>query len=468
MGALSELKNQWYYHGPRATIGMAYEKLVLDKKRYSGRFKSETPSFPTLQTSTPREQFVDMSKKIAVLYVIHYFYPEKQGGAERFVLSQAKAQQKMGNSVHVLTLSALPKTYFDNSCNGMLYTSFEYEGVPVTRFRYDKAPCGLYYKRIDENDVVMESFAKETINRIKPDIVHCAYGQPMAAFLKYCREIGLPYVMTLTGYDCVCHYTTMVDKNGRLCTGCEKGLRCARVCKTYGIQDYEARYRYAESYLRGAYAIAAPSDYVANAISYQFSNIDFQTIRHGITPVSEKKRSGKVLQFAYLGTLTGQKGLEVVIRAFRNMPRDATLSIYGRGATSYLNRLRSLIGNDERIKLMGSVPNDQVTRIYEENDCMIVASVVPETYNFVVREALNCGCLVIATDIGALTEAVAEGENGFLVKAGSEKELEMSMMKALEFDWNTYKRVFFSTPQEESQAYNELYYNAVAKRLCII
>lgn len=44
----------------------------------------------------------------------------------------------------------------------------------------------------------------------------------------------------------------------------------------------------------------------------------------------------------------------------------------------------------------------------------ILCGGMPETYNFVVREALESGCLVVGSALGAISEVISPERNGFL------------------------------------------------------
>ena len=80
-----------------------------------------------------------------------------------------------------------------------------FEGLGVVEFRYRKTPYGLFYKRIDPNDRSMHRFAMYFLKQDCPDMVHCAYPQPMAAFLQACTEREIPYVVTLTDFNIFCY-----------------------------------------------------------------------------------------------------------------------------------------------------------------------------------------------------------------------------------------------------------------------
>lgn len=456
------------YYGVRGFAAKAWEKLAVDSRRFQGGDLGQPPVFPARSAAPavpgdgPGEEG---GGPLTILYLTHYFFPERSGGTERFVLTQAAEQLRRGNRVQVLTLTVGLASQCRPVSAGMRACSYEYQGIPVTAFCYDRTPLGLYYKRIEADDPVMEAFAAGQLALHRPSVVHCAYAQPMAAFFKVCRQMGIPYLITLTGYDSLCHYTTMLDRDGRLCGGSEGGRRCARVCPTYGIADYQARWRAAGDYLRGAAAVTAPSGYVADVIAAEFDGQRVEVIPHGVMEAKPVPRRGPVRRFAFLGTLTGLKGIPLLIRAFRALDQPScTLSIYGGGSGRYTAGLRRLAGGDGRIRLEGPLPPQEVGAAYEQADCVVVPSLVPETYNFVIREAAAHGCLVIGSRLGALPEAVRPGENGFLFTPGSAEDLRRALEQAAGFDWSRYVPLTFPSPREEAAGYSRLYRAAAARR----
>ena len=98
--------------------------------------------------------------------------------------------------------------------------------------------------------------------------------------------------------------------------------------------------------------------------------------------------------------------------------------------------------------------------IYSAADCVIVPSMWYETYNFVLREALMTGALVIASDIGAMPEAVDVGENGYLFSPASTDSLEECLRDALTFDFSSYKKKSFPTTESEGKIYAAIYTKA--------
>ena len=125
--------------------------------------------------------------------------------------------------------------------------------------------------------------------------------------------------------------------------------------------------------------------------------------------------SGQALVFA--GRLGPQKAVGVALRALVDVP-DATLTVAGDGPErAALVARAGELGLDGRVSFLGSVPREQVLRLFRAAD----ASVLPSAWeNFprTVVEALAVGCPVIATAVGGVPEVVRDGENGLLVGPG--------------------------------------------------
>lgn len=454
---LKKLVRFWRFYGTKGVLYKCWEKAFLDPHRYSGGHGAAPDLYSSKKKPTQIPE-IKAEKPLEIWYLVHCFFPEKKGGTERFVLNVAQTQQRLGHRVRVITLGMEPLKEYDHHSQDIFWKEYSFQGISVISFRYKRTPFGLYYKRIDENDKAMAAFARLLFAQHRPDIVHCAYGQPMAAFLKICRIEKIPYLMTLTGFDSLCHYTTMVDKSGRFCQGSEHGLRCQKNCRTYGIKDYQERWKQAKRYLFGAAYVAVPSEYVAKVVEKEFEGLSTLVIPHGIhPPVTNRVRRGYVRHFSYIGTLTEMKGIPLLLDAFSYLPDDCTLEIYGDGNAEYTARLQQLSGHDARIHFRGSLPPERIGEAYERSDCVVVPSLVPETYNFVLREALQSGCFVIAARIGAMPEAVKEGENGFLFTPGDSQDLLRALNATLKFKMESYRQTKFPSIAEEGRQYEALY-----------
>ncbi len=463
MSKISKAFNNFRYLGFKNSLGMLKEKLIIDRKRFNDEVKHDIPEFNNEYKKaqlTPTES----STPINILYLVHRFYPYKTGGTERFTYNLAKNELQRGNKVIVITLEpdvACEKGFeiYDN----MLYKYYEYDGLIMIALKYQKPPLGIFYKSITTEDASMHSFARFIVEKHNIDLVHATYPQPFASFLAECKKLGLPYVVTCTDFSMMCHYASMVDSNGCFCAGTNEQTKCARVCPTYGCRDFKERFAAAKEVLQGAEIVTVPSEFVARVMAKEFPDVKYLTTSHGISNAfTHKVRTGKVKKFVYAGTLSPLKGIHTLINAFTHLEGDdLTLEIYGDGNSNYLKKLRNIA--DERVIFRGPRSRSEMPDIYSEADCVVIPSMWYETYNFVLREALMTGAIVVASDIGGMPEAVNNGKNGFLFQPTNAEDLERALRDALEFDFSNYEKSYFPSTEDEGEIYSSIY--AIANKV---
>jgi L-malate glycosyltransferase len=115
--------------------------------------------------------------------------------------------------------------------------------------------------------------------------------------------------------------------------------------------------------------------------------------------------------------LIREKGVDVAIKALRELPSHVVLWIIGGGPERRaLQELVDQLGLQDRVVLWGVQRN--VEQYMQAADCFICPSVWAEAAGLVILEALGCGMPVIASKIGGIPEFVEEGKTGFLFPAG--------------------------------------------------
>ena len=462
MKLLRYIANSWGNLGTIALLSKAWERYVIDRKRFRSGIYRTVPDI-AIRCAIPSENqkvvASEAGRPLRICYLTHCFFPDKSGGTERFVLNLAKEQQRAGNDVRIITLGKRDIHCYHHRVQNILYENFEYEGLPVTQLRYQRTPRGLYYDAFLDEEPSMAAFAQIILDEYHFDLIHAAYPQPFAAFLKVCRMQKVPYLVTTTDFNVMCHYSTLVNKSGQFCISSNKGAQCRKDCKTYGLKDPLKRYQKASELLWGAGYITAPSEFVARVLAPEFDKLPILVVPHGISkdfhPTCNRIQTRR---FVYAGTLSGLKGVHLLLEAFHKISgNDLILDIYGDGDAKYISQLKALAKGDSRIVFHGGISNSEIAQVYQNSDCVIVPSIWFETYNFVLREALACGCLVVASEIGAMPEAMAEGRNGFLFPVGNVTALQEAIEKAIGFDWNLYLQASFPRISDEAARYEALY-----------
>ena len=158
--------------------------------------------------------------------------------------------------------------------------------------------------------------------------------------------------------------------------------------------------------------------------------VDLSTYKlNGGKKTSRKKLNIRedALMLAFVGRIQPHKGPEVLIRAVAEMLNHtpvlrAKLKTVIMGGASgngsqepeRLKALTQFLGVDDVIEFMPPVPRDELSDWYRASDLVCVPS-YSESFGLVALEAQACGTPVVATAVGGLRTAVADGISGSLV-----------------------------------------------------
>jgi glycosyltransferase involved in cell wall biosynthesis len=136
--------------------------------------------------------------------------------------------------------------------------------------------------------------------------------------------------------------------------------------------------------------------------------------------------------FGFIGTLAPHKGVHVAIAAMRYLKGHGRLLVFGRG--DYYPRYASSLQTMAQrlpVEFKGAVPRQEIGRAFAQIDVLVMPSVWLENFPIVIQEARAARVPVIASDIGGMREAVRDGEDGLLFRAGDAGALARKMAMLL-------------------------------------
>jgi glycosyltransferase involved in cell wall biosynthesis len=124
-------------------------------------------------------------------------------------------------------------------------------------------------------------------------------------------------------------------------------------------------------------------------------------------------------RFTYAGGLSWQKGVHILVEAFNGLRGSADLVIAG-DETKYPAYVRDLQERARRpnVRFVGRLDRAEVWQALVDSDVVVVPSLWFETFSMLTHEAFAAGVPVIASDHGALQEAVRHRVDGLLVPPG--------------------------------------------------
>jgi glycosyltransferase involved in cell wall biosynthesis len=131
-------------------------------------------------------------------------------------------------------------------------------------------------------------------------------------------------------------------------------------------------------------------------------------------PVPVRGAGGGPVEILYVGWLLEAKGVRELVQAVRGLPK-ARLTLVGPEDPAFVASLRpDLEALGERVRVLPPRPREEVRKLYRDADLLVLPT-WREGFPTVVLEAMAAGLPLVATPVGAIPEAVRDGEEGLLV-----------------------------------------------------
>ncbi|MGN6258489.1 MAG: glycosyltransferase [Solirubrobacterales bacterium] len=379
-----------------------------------------------------------------VLLVCHRYPPTGVAGVERLSAQVAETLGARGHEVTVLTREpgeAPPTLKLRREVR---------EGVPVQSI----VGGGSAFERFPVQEPVLERIFERVLVEVDPDVVfatHLLNHSP--GYVPVAHRWGVPVVLALHDFFMLCPRVHLQRRSGDLCPGPEGGQACATHC--FGDQPdpllrWSLRSRSFATALREADQVTAPSQFLADAFAARRgAAAPIRIVPNGVGPVgpvlpSESTAGGDraPLRLASIGVTVEHKGFQTVVDALRmaTLP-ECEYTIFGVALLPLSFELQEMA--DEvpglQVRLFNGFSPSHLPVLLADADALVVPSIVPETYSIVAREAFACGVPVIAAAIGALPEAIREGDNGWLFEPGDAVDL-AALLQRLDRDRSQLRR----------------------------
>jgi glycosyltransferase involved in cell wall biosynthesis/tetratricopeptide (TPR) repeat protein len=343
--------------------------------------------------------------KRRVLIVNVYFPPQAIGGATRVVADNVT--DLMASHGHALELEIFTTT--EGGEVPYARTSYEYNGIKVTAITASDHP------KVDHcaDDPKMATAFGDYLDHFKPDVIHFHCIQRLTgAVCRAAKQRGIPYFVTVHDGWWISDSQFLLDENLKLSV--YNYADPARQLAQGGPQSLHRMQALAEN-LRGAERVLAVSEPFARI----YRDCGFERVEvlengvSGLTVLPRTRSPDGRVRLAHVGGAAPHKGYDLLRAAL-------VTSSFTNLALTVLDH--ALLPGEEREDLWGTTPvrfqarvaQAEVGELYARTDVVLAPSIWPESYGLVVREALQAGCWVIASDRGALAADVTPG-NGFVV-----------------------------------------------------
>ena len=316
---------------------------------------------------------------------------------------------------------------------GRLLESHGHEVIRYTRHNDDITRMGRWEaaRRTLWNRQTQEDI-RGLIWQSRPDLLHCHNTFPLLSPSIYAaaNEARVPVVQTLHNYRLLCP-SALFLRDGRACEDCLGKLLawpgivhgCYRRNRsaTAVVAAMLAVHRWRGTWLRGVQQFIALSEFSRQKFIAGGLPADRIATKPNFVHPDPGPGNGGGGYAVFVGRIAQEKGLDTLLAAWRQLAAPVRLKIVGDGplAPDAVAASRQ----DPRIEYLGRRSGDEVLAILGEAACLLFPSACYENCPKTILEAFAKGTPVIASAIGAATEMVADGRNGFHFRPGDSQDL---------------------------------------------
>lgn len=258
------------------------------------------------------------------------------------------------------------------------------------------------------------------IKNTKPDIAHFHNTFPQISPSAYaaCQDLDVPVIQTLHNYRFICP-GALLQRNGKPCEDCVGSTllpalihRCYRdSVSATAAQVWSLTYnRLRNSYAKLVDRYIALTEFAGSRLQAGGLPGDRFSIKPNFLPNPPPPGNGGGGYAVYVGRLSSEKGVETLLRAWRNLP-NIPLKVLGDGPLRQQLEA-SAKAHNLPIEFLGYRGRQEILDIVRDAVMQIVPSEWYEGFPMVILEAYACGTPVIASRIGSLDEIIIEGMTG--------------------------------------------------------
>jgi D-inositol-3-phosphate glycosyltransferase len=330
------------------------------------------------------------------------------GGMNIYVLESAQRMAAMGVSVDIFTRRT------DAAQADIVEIS---PGVRVRHF-----DCGHGTLTKEQLPIHISGLSQEFSRIMRTenyDVIHSHYWLSGKVAMPAAKELGIPLVHTM--------HTMARVKNLNLAEGetPEPMIRVQGETQVVAAANALIANTDAE-----AASLVSLYDACPDTVHVVSPGVDLYTFTPGESRSAARDQIGQpqdALVVSFVGRIQPHKGPEVLIRATSELVKHTPLlrhrlivNIVGGASganTEEVDRLKELttwLAIDDVVRFTPPVPREDLPQWYRAADLVIVPS-YSESFGLVALEAQACGTPVVATAVGGLRTAVADGISGVLV-----------------------------------------------------
>jgi glycosyltransferase involved in cell wall biosynthesis len=309
--------------------------------------------------------------------------------------------------------------------------------------RHNDEIVGASRVRVAANSIWNPSVYRELrtlVRRERPDVMHCTNIFPLISpsAHKAAFDEKVPVVQALHNYRLLCPSATLM-RDGRVCGSClgktfawpaiqhacYRGSRAgtAVVAAMLTVQKTKRAWRRVNRFFVPSHF--ARELFIRNGMPAARIDVKPNSVDLDLGP-----GQGDGDYALFVGRLSPEKGIDVLLEAWSKLPRNIPLRIIGDGPCREL--VEQAAAKDPRITHLGHLSLREVYEQLQRAVCLVMPSVWYETFGRTIIEAYAAGTPVVASRLGAMEELVTHDETGLLFEPGNAFALSQAVCELFE------------------------------------
>ncbi|BAU66919.1 glycosyl transferase group 1 [Stanieria sp. NIES-3757] len=301
------------------------------------------------------------------------------------------------------------------------------------------------------------------VRQEKPDLAHFHNTFPLISPAAYyaLKDEGIPVVQTLHNYRLLCP-NALFFRNGRICQdcldkplplpgiihGCYRGSRGASAMVASMISFHSWFGTWSKAVDRFiVYSQFAMDKFIQGGLP--LDKLAFKTNFLHPAPLPGEGKGGYAL---FVGRLSVEKGLGVMLDAWRQLGGKIPLKILGDGPMSGL--VTEAMQEMPEIEWLGRRSLEEVYEVVGDAAFLIFPSEWYETFGMVAIEAFAKGTPVVGSNLGAIAELIDHERTGLLFRPSDPTDL------ATQINWLLARPQKLRQMRQEARAEFEAKYTA--------
>ncbi len=155
--------------------------------------------------------------------------------------------------------------------------------------------------------------------------------------------------------------------------------------------------------------IISPSNFLKQYLDMRFRKMIPVTLIRNPFELQTLNRMKKItesntIRMVFVGRVSFEKGLDEFLRALIKYKKDFIFDIIGTGDESYIKKLQNLTKGYDNIRYLGYLERDEVLKILQNYDVLVLSSIWYENFPTVMLEGNSLGLRILTCSHGGMKE----------------------------------------------------------------